>query len=701
MAQRALTVLSGLAKGKVFPLSGERLRVGRDDSCNIVFDDNDVSREHALLTLAGEDYRVKDLQSRNGTRVNGLKIQEKLLAPGDRVQFGLVETRYEATQPAVQKPAPAVQVVAPPVRIPPAKPVASPAPKPITPSANEQSLRADELTKQNQQLTAQVTELRQQLQQAQKPPADLARLNAELTAAQRELATAKEQAAVQVAAVRQASQKELAALRADLTTHQAELAKAREQAGRVAELSRQNQELNAQLTAAQTKWQAELEERKTDRARLEDAERKNRELTGLVAGTQGREKAIIERAQTEQSRLVKQLGDVKTELEDVRRRLAQSEQLQQQNQILATQLAASRVDLSAARQQLAERPVITPPSKPVVDRPVVVKPIPPPPAAPVPNVIAGERAAEYSRVQSALHDAQAQLGKVATAAGRQDLEERLATVQARLAETETADDKRALGALRRLREDLAEIRTVLLGMLENVPTLPSNAPAASRQKGRWWALLGAGAVVVVAVVLVVWQSVHGTPASQVKPTTATTASVTAPPVAEPPLATYTDPKGRFTCQVPQGWTVQEIPDESRSRAKFVSGNDEIRVNSYGADWPPLQRDDRDMKEAAEAISSLLKLDNQAAGTYAEVLGGGWRAVEGVPAFQSDMTLAADTANWRLRVVYYRKLGREHVIALYVRSLDEESYLKLVLDEFLAGFHSVGANKAATQLATSP
>jgi len=71
-----------------FPLSGEKLTVARYGDITLL--DNSVSREHAVLTWSGDAWRVTDTGSRNGTFVNGVSVQRKLIFPGDVVKFGRV-----------------------------------------------------------------------------------------------------------------------------------------------------------------------------------------------------------------------------------------------------------------------------------------------------------------------------------------------------------------------------------------------------------------------------------------------------------------------------------------------------------------------------------------------------------------------------------------------------------------------------------
>jgi pSer/pThr/pTyr-binding forkhead associated (FHA) protein len=63
--------------------------VGRAPDCDIVLLDKSVSRAHASIVLAASGPAIRDLGSRNGTWVNGLRIgSDRRLRPGDRVRFG-------------------------------------------------------------------------------------------------------------------------------------------------------------------------------------------------------------------------------------------------------------------------------------------------------------------------------------------------------------------------------------------------------------------------------------------------------------------------------------------------------------------------------------------------------------------------------------------------------------------------------------
>lgn len=83
--------------GDVFPLqAGQRFTMGRANTNRIVLKDELCSREHAELSFAGGKWRVRDLKSLNGTRVNSkpLETTEWELATGDQIQLGRTALVY-------------------------------------------------------------------------------------------------------------------------------------------------------------------------------------------------------------------------------------------------------------------------------------------------------------------------------------------------------------------------------------------------------------------------------------------------------------------------------------------------------------------------------------------------------------------------------------------------------------------------------
>jgi len=77
--------LTPVGGGDPIPLLKKTLLVGRRESCDIVLRFSNVSAHHCRLTLSNGYWFIKDLGSRNGTKVNGFRVTEKCLRPSDEV----------------------------------------------------------------------------------------------------------------------------------------------------------------------------------------------------------------------------------------------------------------------------------------------------------------------------------------------------------------------------------------------------------------------------------------------------------------------------------------------------------------------------------------------------------------------------------------------------------------------------------------
>jgi pSer/pThr/pTyr-binding forkhead associated (FHA) protein len=94
-------VTSGADEGWLFALSPGELIIGREEGSAIRLQDGNVSHQHALLRVHGEDVTIEDLRSTNGTKVNGVAIDSPAdLAPGDVIDVGGVQLVIEENQAA-------------------------------------------------------------------------------------------------------------------------------------------------------------------------------------------------------------------------------------------------------------------------------------------------------------------------------------------------------------------------------------------------------------------------------------------------------------------------------------------------------------------------------------------------------------------------------------------------------------------------
>ena len=85
-----------LLNGERITLDTDSLKIGRQASCRVVFNDSNVSREHAQMRRSADGWKLLDLGSTNGTKINGVKIaEEQLLVNGDELGFGTSSAKFE------------------------------------------------------------------------------------------------------------------------------------------------------------------------------------------------------------------------------------------------------------------------------------------------------------------------------------------------------------------------------------------------------------------------------------------------------------------------------------------------------------------------------------------------------------------------------------------------------------------------------
>lgn len=90
-----LVVLSEGLTGRSYELKGEKTTIGRLEDNTFQIAEQSVSSHHCEVLLKGSDVLIKDLNSTNGTYINGEKISEKVLKPGQILRLGTIEVRLE------------------------------------------------------------------------------------------------------------------------------------------------------------------------------------------------------------------------------------------------------------------------------------------------------------------------------------------------------------------------------------------------------------------------------------------------------------------------------------------------------------------------------------------------------------------------------------------------------------------------------
>lgn len=88
-SEARLVAISGSLAGETFYCDQESISIGRDSSNDIQLKDSSVSRRHCVIRRENGQYWIMDLDSRNGTLVNGkLTAGETLLTEGSTLEIG-------------------------------------------------------------------------------------------------------------------------------------------------------------------------------------------------------------------------------------------------------------------------------------------------------------------------------------------------------------------------------------------------------------------------------------------------------------------------------------------------------------------------------------------------------------------------------------------------------------------------------------
>src|SRR4051812_16416704 len=114
-----LVVLSAGFNGRTHELNVDKTTIGRVDDNTFQIADPSVSSHHCEILLRGTDVVIHDLGSTNGSFINGDKISESVLRPGQTLKLGQIE----------------MQLVPDGAPIPAPKPASAPAPGSSAPSA--------------------------------------------------------------------------------------------------------------------------------------------------------------------------------------------------------------------------------------------------------------------------------------------------------------------------------------------------------------------------------------------------------------------------------------------------------------------------------------------------------------------------------------------------------------------------------------
>jgi len=95
-ANGVLVICNGGFEGMEYEVTAGETLIGRNPNTDITLLDENISREHAIVLFDEETgaYTIEDLQSSNGTKVNGKRIRSADLADADEIEIGNTRFRF-------------------------------------------------------------------------------------------------------------------------------------------------------------------------------------------------------------------------------------------------------------------------------------------------------------------------------------------------------------------------------------------------------------------------------------------------------------------------------------------------------------------------------------------------------------------------------------------------------------------------------
>ena len=97
MSAGVLIICGGDFAGTEYAIDSEETILGRNPNTDVTLADESISREHALVSFDPDsgDFTIEDLQSTNGTKVNGKRTRSSPLEHGDEISIGHTKLRFE------------------------------------------------------------------------------------------------------------------------------------------------------------------------------------------------------------------------------------------------------------------------------------------------------------------------------------------------------------------------------------------------------------------------------------------------------------------------------------------------------------------------------------------------------------------------------------------------------------------------------
>lgn len=141
---------------------------------------------------------------------------------------------------------------------------------------------------------------------------------------------------------------------------------------------------------------------------------------------------------------------------------------------------------------------------------------------------------------------------------------------------------------------------------------------------------------------------------------------------------YTDPKGRFVCKVPPGWTIRETKQDPRSKVSFSCRDGEIGIITRNTGRHILDESDR--RELVSITQNLMRKIQQM-GQQARLISVEWTSIGGIKGLKTETEFIKPERFWAKQMKFKRDRW-DHCITLTVKSLDQRKNLEMLFDEFL-------------------
>jgi chromosome segregation ATPase len=371
LVTRKLTLLSGGAKGAVYPLAKPKIELGRDVDNTIRLEGACISRHHAVLERTNGEYILRDLHSCNGTFLNGQPVQDAHLKPGDRLRLGEIEMSYEAANeptvtalPVASLPAPAEefadlrrqlaaveQQLTAAVRQASARTAELDLARGVFAAAGERSaLQLEKLVQQNDALSADLATARNQAEELRATAGRATEESVRVRAQSEITANEQQQHITRLTANNERLAAELCAGDEALKTARTELETVADVRRQSQNLAKRGEELMAQLTAEKERVEALRQSGNQQSAALQNATAKQAELATEVKRSQAqldRAHQSAGKAEEEKQLLTSELGAVRGQLTVLQRE--SQDQLAAAQQRAAEQLLNLQVEIDEAR----------------------------------------------------------------------------------------------------------------------------------------------------------------------------------------------------------------------------------------------------------------------------------------------------------------------------------------------------------------